>query len=387
MVRCNKYLFFTLVSLLGCAVLVLYFVTTQNGYDFGDHVVGRDFLNTHTGGILISEGRWDILFQPNDYWAEIKKLHGADYPVHGWSYPPLLWPVSQFLALFSYFPAYLIWTLSGMGLVFVATRICGLKWFWGVFICLSPASVWNIVAGQNGFFISSLMTTAVALTLNKRSVGAGLIWAMVAVKPHLGLCVLPMLVAQRRFKVIAWGAVFLVGAIAATVFVYGVEVWQLFLAVTSKAQVHVIETWEGPVQWMMPSSFMQGRLWDFGTGQSYLFHVAFASICLVLLILRWPGRSQSQSHWVLWLVLGTLLLLPYSFVYDLVMLQFAAALWFEGDHHLLSGRFRQREPVVIAVVWLLPLLSALGALAFRVQLAPFVLLFVLYHLPRTRVEP
>ncbi|WP_299891603.1 glycosyltransferase family 87 protein [uncultured Ruegeria sp.] len=386
MVRWNKYLFFIMISLLCLAVLVLYFATIQNGYDFGDYVVGRDFLNTHTGGMLISEGRWGILFQPENYWVEIKKLHGADYPVHGWSYPPLLWPVSQFLALFPYFPAYLIWTLSGMGLVFVAARICGLKWFWGVFVCLSPAGVWNIFAGQNGFFISSLMMIAVALKLKNRNVAAGLTWAMVAIKPHLGLCVLPMLVGQRRLRVIVWGAVFLAGAIALTAFFYGFEVWRLFLAVTSKGQVHVIETWEGPVQWMMPSPFMQGRLLDFGVGQSYLFHIAFALICAVLLILRWPGRSQSLSRWILWLVLGTLLLLPYSFVYDLVMLQFAAAMWFERDRNLFSGRAQRREPIVIAIVWLLPILSALGALAFRVQFAPFFLLFVLYHLPPTKDE-
>ena len=385
MVRWNKYLFFIMISLLCLAVLVLYFTTIQNGYDFGDHVVGRDFLNTHTGGMLISEGRWDILFQPENYWVEIKKLHGADYPLHGWSYPPLLWPVSQFLALFPYFPAYLIWTLSGMGLVFVAVRICGLKWFWGVLVSLSCRRLEHSCGSKRFFYlISDDDYGCIDAKEPKRRCWSDLGHGRHKTAPGL-LCSAD---SGRPASVQGdcMGCGFLAGAIALTAFFYGFEVWQLFLAVTSKGQVHVIETWEGPVQWMMPSPFMQGRLWDFGVGQSYLFHIAFALICAVLLTLRWPGRSQSLSRWILWLVLGTLLLLPYSFVYDLVMLQFAAAMWFERDRNLFSGRAQRREPIVIAIVWLLPMLSALGALAFKVQLAPFFLLFVLYQLPPTKVE-
>lgn len=373
-----------LVSLLSAALLLVYLLTSTAGYDLAGHVIGRDFMNTHLGGQLISASRIDVLFDSEGYWHAVRALHGAEYPVHNWSYPPLLWPASQGLALLPYFWAYAIWTAVGVGLVFLAVRLLNLAAIWGVFIVLSPAGMWNLLAGQNGFIFSALLVIAVVLTHQNRALRAGLSWAVLAVKPHLGLCVIPFLFALKKWRVIAWGAALLLAAFAGTVWAYGLDVWRQFLTVTAAQQTAVVETWQGLVTWTIPSAFMQGRLLGLEAQGAYVLHLAVALIAVVLLVLRWPGREAELRAWVLWLVLGTLILLPYSFVYDMVMWHFALALFAADPGALLPKALGERRALAVQVLWVMPWLCVFVAMLFSVQILPVVLLLLLATSPGLR---
>lgn len=377
----TRYAFPVLISAVSLTLILVYLASTTSGYDFTGHVIGRDFLNTHLGGVLISEGRSEVLFQPDTYWSIIKQLHGADYGIHNWSYPPLLWPLSQFLALFPYFWAYTIWTVMGVALVFVAVRLLGLGWIWGIFICLSPAGMVNILAGQNGFVFSSLLVIAMVLTHRSRSVSAGLTWAILAIKPHLGICVVPFLLASERYKTMAFGALFLVTAVTVSIFLYGTGAWWQFLTVTSKQQTTVVETWQGALMWMIPSGFMQGRLLGLAIGQAYTLHLILALVAAVVLWLRWPSGRSDVSHHILWLVLGTLIILPYSFNYDMVMFHFALALWYDRKNELLGAFSIPNLNIMFALLWLLPWIGSVLAASLSLQVTPLVLLLMLFATP------
>lgn len=364
---------------ISAALLLWYFATSHGGYDFTDHIIGRDFINTHLGGTLINSGQQAVLFDGAAYHDEIKRFHGEGYPIHNWSYPPLLWPVSQGLGVLPYFVAYALWTCAGIAMVALTVRVLELPMYWAALIVLSPAGFWNLFAGQNGFFISSVLVLAVVMTYRNAAVRAGLGWAFLAIKPHLGLCVLPLLIGKLRIAVMLWGGLFLGVAIAGTIWAYGLSSWQMFLEITSKQQLHVVETWENLLLAMIPSAFMQGRLWGWETGNAYLLHFAFAAVSAIFLVLRWPRAHEGILSWVMWLVLGTMLLLPYSFNYDGIMLYFALALW--GVSSGFQAIPRTTSNRVFALIWSLPWISFFLAQNLAIQITPIVLLALLIWSP------
>ncbi len=179
-------------------MLTWYFYASRSGVEPWDngHVIGRDFINLYTAGALLAEGNFAPLFSGSDYMAVIRGNWGDDYPVHNWSYPPtLFWP-ALFFSHFGYYVGLFAWYLLGILLIVLAVRALGLNPLWTVFIVLSPAGALNILAGQNGFIVGALIVFA-CVHLTRRPILAGLSWAILTMKPHLGIVALPLLFAGR----------------------------------------------------------------------------------------------------------------------------------------------------------------------------------------------
>ena len=379
----TKYFVLLGISAAFLLTIIVYLATSSGGVDFNHHVIGRDFVNMHFGGNLISDGKEQALFSQTKYYEELRSVYGDRYALHNWSYPPLLWPIAQFFGSLPYFLAYLLYTAVGIGLVLLAVIKLGLPKIWAVLICLSPAGTWNILAGQNGFIFSSLFVIAIIFTYHSRHVQAGLTWAFLAIKPHLGICVLPYLFLGKQFRIIFWGALFLGGAILLTIAMYGVAPWEKFLSYTTKQQVWVLENWDGLVLTAVGSMFMQGRLLGLDISTAYLMHFGFAAVAACLLFLRWPGKQGSLTDWISWLVVGTLILLPYSFTYDWVMFHFVLALWFEREGGFEKGNGSTGKRLCFFGLWLMPFFGVLIAGGTNIQIMPLGLLLFLVFWPST----
>lgn len=361
------------------AVLVYYFVNSQSGFDFSGQLVGRDFVNIYFGGRFIEQDQIDILFQQGEYHSKLRDWLGAEYPVHSWSYPPSLFLFASLLSRLPYFAAYIVWTAGGVALLSLVLRKLGLSWIWVACIVFSPAGVSNILAGQNGFYTSALLVAAITVSHKNRKISAGLLWALATVKPHLGLLAIPLLLSLRRFGVIFSAVIFSTLFVAGVVFIYGFDPWVKYFSITAKFQVEVIENWTGFLRYISPTGFMQGRLLGLPTSAAYVLHTAYSIVTLGLLVWGRPRATTSYKWWLTWFVLGTLLLLPYSFVYDFVIFQVILALWKAEPHVLLQIRCRETARGIWLALWIFPVISVGIAVLISIQLTPLVFLWMLWR--------
>ncbi|MGP1355050.1 glycosyltransferase family 87 protein [Roseicyclus sp.] len=359
------------------ALLVLYASGVEGGRDDAGLIYGRDFVNLHLAGRIIAEDRLPVLFDNAAYMEALRAWLGPGYSVHHWSYPPsLLWLAEGFGRL-PYPVALLIWTLAGAGLLILALRVCGVPAWLGALACLSPAGLLNILAGQNGFLTAALFLLAVLATVASRPLGAGLAWAALTMKPHLGVVVLPWLLASRRWGAIGAGTLFLAVLVGATIWRYGTEPWVLFVTETMPFQRRVLEEWQDVLTYLVPTLFMQGRLLGFPTEVAYALHAGGVALAVWLLVHGWPRRDDLRDT-LTWIALGTFAILPYSFVYDLVLLQAVLLLWIHEPEKLFGTRQVARGAALWCLAWVLPFASALIAASVNLQVAPFFLLLMLW---------
>ena len=389
--RSSAYLATVLMTLVTTGALYLLYLSglQAGGFDAAGLLIGRDFLNLHFAGTLLGQGEMTTLFDQEAYVGAMRAHLGRDYTIHNWSYPPHMFPLAQLAASLPYFVALGLWSLLGLALTCVGARQAGVPLAWCLPIVLSPAVTVNLLAGQNGTYTAGLLLLALALAERRRWLGAGLCWALLTVKPHLGLLALPMVLLRRQWRIVAAGAVCLSLIVALTLARYGHEPWHLFLTETTAQQRVVVEEWRGLLLRLMPTAFIAGRLAGFGTGTAYLLHGGVALLSLLLLWRSWPGQGGQLRDWITWFSLGTFLLLPYSFYYDLVIVQVMLVLWVGDPKKLFPTRSEAVARIAWYVAWFLPYLCYLAAFAWNLQPAPVLLLLMLVGrvMARKRVAP
>ena len=155
---------------------------------------------------------------------------------------------------------------------------------------------------------------------------------------------------------------------------------------TSAQQRDVAETWRGQLLYTMPTAFMQGRLLDLPLAWSYGLQGFVAVLGVWLLWRAWPGQGGTSRDWLTWLVIGTFVMLPYSFVYDMVLLQFALALWGRDPESLLRMQDKNKAMFVWGLVWMSPLILVFVAVFTKIQFGPILLLWLLWRLGEARPD-
>lgn len=379
-IKLADFVFLAISSAICLLLLAWYYVASRSGFepDPSSLIVGRDFINMYVGGGLIADGNVAPLYSQNDYTRVIREMYGEDYPVHNWSYPPtLFWPAMLF-SQFEYYLSLSLWILFGASLMLLTTRVLGLNPIWALVIFLSPAGVLNLVAGQNGYVTAALMTLAFAFAAQRPAI-SGLNWAILTMKPHLGLVALPLLFFNRQWRVIIFGGTAFLLLVGSTLVVWGVEPWKQFLSYTTRQQRVVLENWDGLMYFIVPTGFMQGRLWGIEISSSYILHALIAGVGTWLAWRAWPDRATELRRLLTWFVVTTFLILPYSFLYDLVVFQIVLVLWIKDPEALFILK-PSTSRILWKLFWMLPFLSFSVADTTSIQIGPIVFAFMLWRL-------
>lgn len=322
----------------------------------------NDFSGVWTAGQLVNEGRPEAAYDQAVHGRAQTALHGAPqkdfYP---WPYPPLWLPIAAALATIPFIPAMLVW-LAATGLAFaaVSARLAG-SWRNAPLLLACPITLANLYVGQNGF-LSAALVGAALLLLPVRPVLAGLAFGLLAYKPHLGLVVPFALVAAASWRTIAATAATILAWSLVTTLLYGTAIWPLFL------------TQMGHVATGMQTNFDLAKLqslFGFALGLglprsvALAFHgLAVASVVAVV-VMAWR-RPLAYDLRAALLAATTVLVSPYVFSYDLMVLTVAQA--FLVRHAMSHGGLDTVELAVIVlanvVLAALTMLSVpLGALA------------------------
>ena len=166
-------------------------------YDIANHPLGRDFVNVWSAPRIAAHYGVLALSNVDEYYAYVVELFRSGITGYVWSYPPDMLLLATPFSLLPYWPALIVWTLSGFAIyaVVVLSRLAPDDRGVGLlFLVLAPATMVNVIGGQNGFFTAALLLGALTL-LDCRPLTAGLLLGLLTIKPQLGLLLPLSLVA------------------------------------------------------------------------------------------------------------------------------------------------------------------------------------------------
>lgn len=352
--------------LIGCLVLcILNAAMLQNGFTarwwiFDENGLGipTDFVNVWSAGRLVLDGHpalaydWDIQKQ-----VQVAVL-GQSYPGNfAWHYPPPFLFVAATLAHFPYAVAFAGWAATSFLPYLAAMRAIVGRSFGLLLAAAFPVVFTNTLVGQNGFLTASLIGGTLVL-LPKRPILSGICLGLLSYKPQYGLLFPLVLIAASQWRVFVTAGVVAVLMAALSWFAFGTESWQAFVHwMPMFNQAFLVE---GRAPWGKLQSIF-GLTRYFGGPESLawtLQWVVSATVAVVLAAL-WRSRDVRYELKAAGLAAGALLVTPYLFLYDEMVLAIAVA--FVVRVGVEEGFERHELPALGLVAALLMIFPFLGA--------------------------
>jgi hypothetical protein len=319
--------------------------------------IPTDFVNVWSAGKLVLDGHlalaydWDIQKQ-----VQVAVLGRSYQGNFAWHYPPPFLFVASLLAHFPYAVAFIGWAAASLVPYLAVMRgIVGRPF--GLLLALAfPVVLTNTLVGQNGFLTASLIGGTLYL-MPARPVLSGICLGLLSYKPQYGLLFPLVLIAASQ-----WTVFFTAGAVAvamafASWLAFGTESWQAFfhwMPMFSQAFLT-----EGRAPWgKMQSIFAVVRYFGGTEPLGWLFQWIMSATVAVVLTLVWRSRISYPLKAAA-LATGTLLITPYLFLYDLMVLAIAMA--FLVRIGLSKGFERHELPALGLAVALLMFYPLVGA--------------------------
>jgi len=306
-------------SLLQSGYFAHWWIFDENGLG-----IPTDFVNVWSAGRLVLDGHpalaydWDIQKQ-----VQVEVLGQSYEGNFAWHYPPPFLFVAALLALFPYGVAYFGWAAVSLVPYLAVMRAIVGRSFGLLLAAAFPVVFTNALVGQNGFLTASLIGGTLYL-MPTRPVLSGICLGLLSYKPQYGLLFPLVLVAASQWTVFFTAGIVAVLIASLSWLAFGSESWQAFfhwMPMFSQAFLT-----EGRAPWgKMQSIFALVRYFG-GTEQlAWIFQWIMSGAVALLLALMWRSRSVSYPLKAASLAAGALLITPYLFLYDLMVLAIAVA--------------------------------------------------------------
>jgi hypothetical protein len=206
-----------------------------------------------------------------------------------------------------------------------------------------PMAFSNTLVGQNGFLTAALIGGTLYL-LPARPVLAGVCLGLLSYKPQYGLLFPLVLIAAAQWRAFTSAAVTVVVLAFGSWLAFGTEAWKAFFHwIPMFSQSFLSEgkaTW-----WKLQSLYSLVRFMGGAESFAWAVHWVFTASIATVLVLMWRSRVPYTLKAAA-LACGTLLVTPYLFMYDMVVLAIPVA--FLVRIGLRSG-FRPYELPALAV--------------------------------------
>ncbi|HET7884663.1 MAG TPA: glycosyltransferase family 87 protein [Bradyrhizobium sp.] len=333
---------------------------TAHWWLFDENGLGipTDFVNVWSAGRLVLDGHpalaydWDIQKQ-----VQVAVL-GQSYPGNfAWHYPPPFLFVAAVLAHFPYAVAFVGWVaISFLPYLAVMRAIVG-RAFGFLLAAAFPVVFTNTLVGQNGFLTASLIGgTLVAMP--RWPVLSGICLGLLSYKPQYGLLFPLVLIAASQWRVFFTAGVVATLLAAVSWLAFGTESWQAFVHwLPMFNQAFLVE---GRAPWgKLQSIFGLTRYFGGPEALAWALQWMLSVAVAVALALVWRSREIRYELKAASLAAGALLVTPYLFLYDEMVLAIAVA--FLVRIGLEEGFERHELPALGLVTGLLMIFSLLGA--------------------------
>ncbi|MGQ0674048.1 MAG: glycosyltransferase family 87 protein [Hyphomicrobium sp.] len=296
-----------------------------------------DYVAIWTGGKLALEGRALAAYDWDQHKGEATAVLGAEPPGFlPWPYPPTFLAMAAVFALLPYGWSMLLWVAATTGAAaLVAARITGAA-RGALWMTVSVAILYNAHVGQNGALSAALLGCGLLL-LPTRPVLAGLALGLLSYKPHLGVLVPLVLVASGQWRAFASAAITVVALVAGSAIAFGPETWPAFIEQMGRMSAHIAAV---PNPEKLQSVYGLMRCLGAAPQAALAMHALFAAAVAAGVTLLWRHRDVPYEAKAAALAASALLISPYVFVYDLVVLIVAQAFLLRA---VVEGRFDERE--------------------------------------------
>jgi len=339
-----------------------FLVVSAGGVDPKGRPIGNDFMAFWSAATLADRGEAAAAYQPARLFDVQKSALPAAISRYAWLYPPTFLLVVQPLAKLPYFLALVGWTLiTLLPLVLLVRRLVpeslGL-WLFAAF----PGCFQNLMQGQNGFMTAALFGGGLHF-IDRRPWLSGILFGLLSYKPQFGLLIPLVLIATKRWLVLAAASLTVAGFALATIPVFGIEIWRVFI---DSIGLSFDLLADGGVPWRkMASLYASLRLLGVPLWLAVAIHGLGAIVVAAATVQVWRGPADPALKAAI-LVLGALFLSPYSFDYDLVLLALPICWlgWFGHSEGLLPW-----EKAALLLNWMMPVLATVISVATDMEIA------------------
>lgn len=385
-ITCERIRLYSLALCMLLAPAIVYWFSQSDGLlNPSGQPVLPDFSNVWSAGTLVLDGAPHVVYNPASHYARETELFGGTTGYFGWHYPPMLLLVAAALATMPYITAGAVWMATTFAAYLAAmSSICARR------EALLAATVFtavpiNLLYGQNGFLTAALFAAAMS-QLEKRPLLAGLFVGLLAYKPHFGLLIPLALMAGGYWRCFFSAAVTVIVTAALSWLLLGTETWTEFVASAEHTRTVVLE--DGGAGWhKLMSLFAASRMLGAGVTFAYGLQIGLAVLLAVSIWFTWRASVAKELKYAA-LATASLLISPYLFSYDMVLLG-PAILWMVL--YGVANGFPAQDRNILLLAWLAPFPSAFIAEATSVPIGLIAMLLlygcILRHAFRTRAFP
>ncbi|SEI14515.1 glycosyltransferase family 87 protein [Tardiphaga sp. OK245] len=360
-----------IVLALGTLAFAGWIAVSDGVIDRNGKPIGTDFSNIYAAGRLTLEGKPADAYDPALQHAAEQRVFGRDVPFYGWHYPPFFLGIAALVATVPYGWGLGLWLVASFAAYLAAIRTILPRRETLLVAAAFPAVFINVGHGHNGFLTTALLGGALLL-LHRRPWLAGVLIGLLAYKPQFGVLIPLALLADRRWITMVSAALTVAVLIVLSTGLFGASIWQAFADSTAFTRDVVLE--QGGTGWQkIQSIFAATRMWGAGLPVAYAAQFSLAAGIAISLMWLWRSHAAFELKATA-LAIGSLLATPHVLDYDLMVLAIA----FFARHGLDHG-FRAGEISLLALTWIMPLLtrSIAGAielpLGFLVMVAFYII--------------
>jgi hypothetical protein len=292
-------------------------------FDPAGQLIATDFVNVWASGRQALDGDptgvYDVAVHKDAEVAALRHSFAGEYP---WIYPPIFFFAAVVLALLPYVPAYAAWVVLTL-CAYVATVRAIIGHRLGILLaCAYPGILSNLMVGQNGFASAALVGGAL-ISMERAPVLSGCLIGLLSFKPHLGILFPLVLIAGRHWRVMTAAAVTTMVLALASLLVFGPQAWQAFFESLPVASQSALS--EGRADWAkMQSLFVTVRMLGGSLETAWALQLLLVGTAAAMLWCLWRSETCFELKAAA-LATAALLVSPYLFLYDLMVLAIAMA--------------------------------------------------------------
>jgi len=319
-------------------------------YDANGQGIPTDFVNVWAAGRMVLDGHpalaWDWDLQKK---IELEVLQQDFVGYFAWHYPPPFLFVAAFLAQFAYAVAFISWVAASIVPYVAVMRLIVGRAF-GVLLALAfPLVLSNALVGQNGFLTAALIGGTLFF-LPTRPVVSGICLGLLSYKPQYGLLFPLVLIAAAEWTVFVSALIVAVLLAGVSWLAFGTESWQAFFHWMPMFSQAFLTEGKAP-WWKLQSVLALVRYFGGSEHLAWTLQWIMTASVTVTLVTIWRSKVR-YSLKAASLAVGALLVTPYLFRYDMMVLALPIA-WLVRLG--LAGGFLGLELPALAVVFALVL--------------------------------
>jgi hypothetical protein len=272
---------------------------------------------------------------------------------YAWFYPPTTLLATAPLALIPPLACYLIVVFGQMVLFGLLIFRYFRKQHIMLFTLAGSALLLNAIYSQFGILWASFLLLALQALKQGEQTRAGIWLALLSLKPHYGIIIPFALIAAKQWRciVVTSVAILIMGLISVSVF--GMDTWLAYIDSLSLTST----TLQDPQAFFGSNPNGMTNIFSFGQsiGMPVWLCWSLQAIVIALSALAvfhvWKQQHYSFEWKAAVLILSTIISMPWSFTYDMVLLNVWVAYVL-----ILYPRHHENNQAQLIALWILPLL-------------------------------